>query len=72
VQSNPYLTEAKLDFLDLFEKFHFELKIDFEKDLALYLVQLHDKAGGVITDLESFDQNMPPLTIKNSEQYHQH
>lgn len=57
----------RLDCIQLFEKFHLELKIDFDKDLAEYFTLMTSKAGGAITHLESFDENLPPLnTVKDS------
>ncbi len=39
--------------------------------LKSFTLNLHEKAGGVINDLESFDLNIPPLTNKFSVQYYQ-
>jgi hypothetical protein len=57
------IMKGKLDFLELFEKFHVEYKIDFEKELAEYFGDLTLKAGGTISDLESFDENLPPMPM---------
>ncbi|TNV83984.1 hypothetical protein FGO68_gene6430 [Halteria grandinella] len=64
-------TSFKLDFMQLFEKFHIELKIDFDKDLADYFALMSNKAGGVITHMESFDENLPPFSPDKDAGYFQ-
>lgn len=60
-------SRGKLDFIDLFEKYHNEMKIEFDRDLALYFGELHMKTGGIITHMESFDENLPPMTGNKNE-----
>jgi hypothetical protein len=51
----------EFDFMNLFEKFHKEYKLEYDPNLARYIRNLILRCGTEIYDAECFEMNLPPM-----------